>query len=236
MVVTLPSHANEMECRAVRKCCESAGAREVHIIPTPVAAAVGAGLPIEEPAGHMIVDVGGGSTTISIVSLKGIVHSVTCPGGGEGIDRDILNHLREQHGLLVGLTTVEQLKWQIAGNASDTHSDSRPVKGRCMKSGVPKAVNVTRSEILTAIHGSIENIGTHILRTLESSPPELASDVVDHGAILVGGGSRLSGLEGHLRNQTSLTIVRAEEPETAAVMGAGTILEDHELLHSIQFG
>jgi len=232
MVVTLPPHATEMERRAVRKCCESAGAREVHLIPSPIAAAVGAGLPVEEPAGHMVVDIGGGSTTLSVVSLNSVVQSQCAPGGGEGMDRDIIGYLQQKHGLLVGRRSAEILKWELGAASPQAMPEERIVKGRCMKTGLPRAVKLNSDEVHRALIPSIQNIAQQILNLLENAPAELASDIVDHGVVLVGGGCQLTGLDACLRQTTGLTVLAAEKPEMSAVIGAKRVMESTDLIRA----
>ena len=230
MVVTLPPHTTDMECRAIRKCCESAGAREVHLIPSPIAAAVGADLPVEEPAGHMIVDIGGGSTTLSVVSLNRVVQSHRTPGGGEGMDVAIISYLQQKHGLLIGRRTAELIKCELGAATPRSLPKEQTVKGRCMKTGLPRAVKLSSDEVHKALVPSIQNIAQQILHLLENCPSELASDIVDHGVVLVGGGCQLTGLDACLRGATGLTVLAAEEPQLAAVTGAKRVLESSSLI------
>ena len=230
MVVTLPPHTTDMERRAIRKCCESAGAREVHLIPSPIAAAVGADLPVEEPAGHMVVDIGGGSTTLSVVSLNRVVQSHCAPGGGEGMDVAIITHLQQKHGLLIGRRTAELIKWELGAATPQQMPKERMVKGRCMKTGLPRAVKLGSDEVHRALVPAIEIIAQQILQLLENAPPELASDIVDHGVVLVGGGCQLRGLDACLRGATGLTVLAAENPQLAAVTGAKRVMESTSLI------
>jgi len=232
-VLTMPAQANEAQWRAARECCEAAGAREVHLIPSALAAAIGAGLPIGHPAGHMVVDIGGGRTTVSVLSLNGVVVEQTRPGGGEGMDSAIISYLRDHHGLLVGSATAEQLKIDLGCATIREPAQTRIVKGRCMKSGLPRAQTVSSTEIHAALASHITNIGQTILSVLEAAPPELASDIVDHGVVLVGGGSQLTYLDRALRVVTGLSVVLTENANFAAVRGAGHVLEDAELLRTV---
>lgn len=232
MVVTLPPQTNDMERHAIRKCCESAGAREVHLIPSPIAAALGAGLPVEEPAGQMIVDIGGGSTTISVVSLNRVVHAFRVPGGGEGMDRQIISFIQKKYGLLVGTATAELVKRTIGAAAPEAMPKEMLVKGRCMKTGLPKGLKITSDEVHTALLPTLQTIAKAMLQVLEASPTELASDIVDHGVIMVGGGSQLRGLDACLRTATSLSVFVAESPELSAVIGAKKVMESTDLIEA----
>ena len=233
MVVTVPALATDMERRAVRECCEAAGAREVHLVPKPLAAALGAGLPVHEPAGQMVVDLGGGSTEIAVVSLNGVVTSQVVPGGGEGMDRALQDHVRAQHGLLIGRTTAEDLKIALGTTRTDRGGGSEVVAGRCMTSGVPRAVEITAAEVCEALLPCVERIAAGIRRTLERAPPELASDIVDHGALLVGGASKLRRIDTTLREATGLPVVVAEHPMDSVVEGAGLALEQSAVLERL---
>lgn len=234
MVVPVPHGASDMEVRALRDSCESAGAREVHLVPRPVAAGLGAGLPIHEPSGHLVVDLGGGSTEVSVVALSGVVTCHGVPGGGVGMDEAIRVWLEREHGLLVGRPTAERLKREL-GSAwpTDVEDASAIVKGRCVRRGVPRALEVRAAEVRGALADHVQAIVDAIRGIVEGAPPELASDIVDNGVVLVGGGSRLRGLELAIRQHTGLPVVQAERPEEAVVHGAGRVLEELELLRAV---
>jgi rod shape-determining protein MreB len=226
MVVAVPHHASDMEVRAVRDSCESAGARDVQLVPRPIAAALGARLPIHEPAGILVVDVGGGSTEVSVLSLSGVVSTRTVEGGGEGMDEAIIGWLQRWKGLLVGRPSAERLKIQL-GSATDPEPDARAVvKGRCLTRGVPRAESVTSEEIHQALIPHIDAIGDAVRAAIEDAPPELGSDIVDHGVVLTGGGARLRNLDRALRDRTGLPVVCADTPEHAVIDGVARVLEE----------
>ncbi len=233
MVVTIPHSASEMERRAVRESCEGAGAREVHLVSRPLAAAIGAGLPVDEPSGHLIVDIGGGSTEVSIVSLHGVVLSQSVPGGGEAMDEAIIGWLREEHDLLVGRPTAEQIKIAIGTATTKDIGPTAHVAGRCLRRGIPRSVEVSAADIRDALRPSLQKIARGIREVLENTPPELASDVVDQGVVLTGGGSQLRRIDLALRESTGLAVVAADDPADVAVQGAGRMLEELPLLRAL---
>ena len=224
MVVAVPHGASEMELRAVRDSCESAGAREVHLVPRPVAAAIGADLPIHEASGYLVVDVGGGSTEVSVLSLSGVVASHSVPGGGGGMDEAIVRWVEQHHGLLIGAQTAERVKVQLGSALPPAPADA-VVKGRCLTVGVPRAVKLGADEVHRAILPSVVAIGSAIRSVLEGVAPEIGSDIVDHGVVLTGAGARLAGLDLALRDLTGLPVVVAENPALAVVVGARRLLE-----------
>lgn len=233
ILVAVPHHASDMEVRAVRDSCESAGAREVQLVPRPIAAALGARLPIHEPSGTLVVDVGGGSTEVSVLSLSGVVSCRTVEGGGEGMDEAIIEWLRRERSLLVGQPSAERLKIEL-GSAFDPDPNARAlVKGRCLERGVPRAESVSARDVLTALLPHIDAIGEAIRAAIEDAPPELGSDIVDHGVVLTGGGAKLRGLDRALRDRTGLPVVCAEDPETAVIHGAGRVLDEPALQHAV---
>jgi rod shape-determining protein MreB len=247
MVVAVPHHASDMEVRAVRDSCESAGAREVKLVPRPIAAALGASLPISEPAGTLVVDVGGGSTEVSVLSLSGVVTSTVVPGGGEGLDEAIIRWLGEERALLVGRPSAERLKVEL-GSAAFDEADPRgarvgpdprqkaTVKGRCLKRGVPRAETVTAAEVHRAIVPHVDAIAQAIRAAVEAAPPELGSDIVDQGVVLTGGGARLRNLDKALRDRTGLPVVCAEDPDQAVIVGVGRVLDDPALQEVVAHG
>lgn len=233
MAVALPSGASEMAVRALRDSCEAAGAREVHLVPRALAAALGADLPIHEPNGHLVVDLGGGSTTLSVVSLTSVVHQVTLPGGGEGLDRAIVDYVRRHHALEIGRPTAEHLKITLGSAIPGGITGSRVAKGRCLRLGIPRASDVDAQDVQAAIAPGIAAIADAIRSSLEAIPPELASDVVENGVVLVGAGAMLDGVETALRALTGLPVVAAESPDLAVVRGAARVIEELELLRAI---
>jgi rod shape-determining protein MreB len=228
MVVAMPHRASPMEVRAVRDSCESAGAREVVQVARPIAAAIGAGLPIGDPSGMLIVDVGGGAAEVSVLSLKGVVSSEVVPnGGGDGMDDAILQWLRSEKALLVGRPSAERLKVELGTAAEVDPTRKATVAGRCLRRGVPRAETVDQREIAHALAPCVDAIARAIRRAIEQAPPELGADIVDQGAVIVGGGARLRGLEQALRDRTGLAIVGADHPEHAVLRGVGRVL-DHK--------
>jgi rod shape-determining protein MreB len=229
MVVAVPHHASDMEVRAVRDSCESAGAREVQLVPRPIAAALGARLPIQEPSGTLVVDVGGGSTEVSVLSLSGVVSCRTVDGGGEGMDEAIIDWLRREKQLLVGRPSAERLKIELGAAAYPDPSVSAVVKGRCLRRGVPRAETVTAQDVFMALLSHVDAIGEAIGLAIEDAPPELGSDIVDQGVVLTGGGALLQGLDLALRDRTGLPVICAEEPESAVINGVGRVLDEPNL-------
>jgi rod shape-determining protein MreB len=233
MVVAIPHGTTEMERRAVRESCEGAGAREVHLVSRPLVAAIGADLPVAEPSGHLVVDVGGGSTEIAVLSLNGVVSCVCVQGGGEAMDEAIIAWLKEHRRLLVGRPTAERLKIEFGTALGGTIDDRRQVAGRCLDRGTPRAVEVCAADITEALSGRIAEIGAAIRRVLEHTPPELASDIVDAGVVLTGGGAKLRRLDAALREYTGLAVVAAEAPSEAVIAGAGRALETLAVLEAV---
>jgi rod shape-determining protein MreB len=233
MVVAVPHQATDMERRAVRESCEAAGAREVHLVPRPVAAALGAGLPIEQASGHMVVDLGGGTTEVSIVSMHGVVASTCVPGGGEAMDEAIIAWLAEKERLLVGRPTAERVKIELGNAVDDGWLATAQVAGRCLERRIPRSVEVTSDHIRDALTPRVLEVAEAIRGVLEECPPELAGDIVDNGVVLTGGGSALRGLDLALGQLTGLPVVTAEEPRRAVALGAGRILETASVLRAV---
>jgi len=223
MVVTVPHAASDMEIRAIRDNCVSAGAREVNLLMRPIAAGLGAGLPIHAPEGYLVVDVGGGGTEISVLALCGVVSCETAPGGVD-MDQAIIAWMKREHELLIGQPTAEEIKIDLCDLV---------VKGRCLRRGVPRAVDVCRNDILRALQPQVATIGAAVRKALEQAPPELASDIVDTGVILTGAGSALEGFDIALRQATGLPIIHAENPGRAVIAGAGRVLEEYDLRTAI---
>jgi len=223
----------EVEKRAVRESAESAGAREVYLVEEPMAAAIGAGLPITEPAGNMIVDIGGGTTEVAVISLAGIVFSKSIRVGGDKMDEAIVQYVKRKYNLLVGERTAELVKITIGSAYPGDEIQTMEIKGRDLVAGVPKTVEITDEEIRESIVEPINAIVEAVRIGLERTPPELASDIVDKGIVLAGGGALLRNLDTLLREQTGLPVMLADEPLEAVVMGAGRVLDEITLLRDI---
>jgi len=233
IIICVPVGITEVEKRAVKESAESASAREVYLIEEPMAAAIGAGLPITEPSGNMIVDVGGGTTEVAVISLGGIVFSRSVRVGGDKMDLAIMNHVKRRYSLLIGDRTAEQIKIKLGNAYPDEEIRTMEVKGRDLVAGVPKTVEVNSDEIREAMMEPINTIVEALRISLERTPPELASDIVDRGIVLTGGGSLLHNLDVLLKKETGLPIHLAEEPITGTVMGAGSTLEQIDLLAQV---
>ena len=237
VVISVPSGITQVERRAVQESAVHAGARKVYLIPEPVAAAMGAGLPIADPGANMIVDVGGGTTEVAVISLSGIVHSTSLRVGGEDMNDAIVQHVRKSHGLLIGERRAEEIKIAL-GSAHPGKDDQGPlpVKGRDLTSGLPRTVAVTVGEIRDALREPVTAIVEAVRGCLEQTPPELAADIVDKGITLTGGGALLSGLDDLLNHETDLPIVVSDDPLTCVVRGAGQVLDDAAFLNRVAFG
>jgi rod shape-determining protein MreB len=218
-----------METRAIRDNCASAGAREVNLLMRPIAAGLGAGLPIDAPEGYLVVDVGGGATEISILALAGVVSCESVPGG-VSMDEAIITWMKREHELLIGHPTAERLKVEL-GSAHSVEDEQSTVivKGRCLRAGIPRGVEISRRDVRRALQSRVSLIGAAVRKVLEQAPPELASDIVDSGVILTGAGSQLEGFDLALRNATGLPVIHAENPGRAVIHGAGRVLEEYEL-------
>jgi len=235
VVVGVPFGITEVEKRAVRESAESAGAREVYLIEEPMAAAIGAGLPITEPTGNMIVDIGGGTTEVAVISLAGIVYSRSVRVAGDKMDEAIIQYMKRKYNLLIGEHTAETIKIEIGNAYPDSTLDSQTmeVKGRDLVSGIPKTVTLTGAEVREALSEPIAQIVEAVKVTLERTPPELSSDIVDKGIVLAGGGALLKNIDILLREQTQLPVTIAEDPLTCVVRGAGEALEELDLLKRV---
>ena len=229
VLISVPSGITEVEKRAVRDSAESAGAKEVYLVAEPMAAAIGVGLPVETPTGNMVIDIGGGTTEIAVIALSGIVSDTSIRVGGDEFDEAILQFLRKTYNILIGEPTAELVKMTI-GSAypSDDGEEAMEVKGRDIVSGIPKTVKVGSAEVREAIQEPIAAVVDAVRQALERTPPELASDIVDRGIVMTGGGALLKGLDSLLRENTSLPINVDEEPLTCVVRGTGRILDDPE--------
>ncbi|MDA0738837.1 MAG: rod shape-determining protein [Nitrospirae bacterium] len=233
IIIGVPSRITQVEQRAVRESAELAGAREVYLIEEPVAAAIGAGLPIMEPSGNMVVDIGGGTTDIAVISLGGIVYSESVKVAGDHIDSAIINHVKREYSLLIGEHMAERVKVEIGSAYPLPEKAQMMVKGRDLISGIPRTIVLEDTEIREALQDSIATIVAAIKVALENTPPELAGDIIDRGIVLTGGGSLLKGLDARLRDETALPIVTVDDPLTSVVLGVGKTLEELSLLRSV---
>jgi rod shape-determining protein MreB len=236
VVVCVPSGVTEVERRAVFEATLSAGARAAYIIEEPMAAAIGAGLPIQEPAGSMIVDVGGGTTEVAVISLGGIVVSTSIRVGGDELDEAIVQHIKREYNILIGERTAEEIKISIGSAYPLQEEEDLEVRGRDLLSGLPKNVIVSSEEMRQAVEEPLSLIIAAVKETLEKTPPELASDLMDVGMFLAGGGSLLQGLDKRLREETGMPVHLAEDPLTCVVRGSGQALEEMRVLKKVLVG
>ena len=227
VVVCVPFGATAVEERAIEQSVLSAGARKAYLIPEPIAAAIGAGLPITEPTGSMIVDVGGGTTEVAVLSLSDIVYAKSQRVGGDKMDEAIISHMRRQHNLLIGEASAEKIKKQIgtARMPADGVGQTLVIRGRDLLNGVPKEQEITQAQIAEALTEPVQQIVESVMVALEATPPDLAADIVDNGVMLTGGGALLGDLDLSLREQTGLAISVAEEPLDCVALGTGKALE-----------
>jgi rod shape-determining protein MreB len=233
-IIGVPSGITQVEKRAVLESAGLAGAREVHFIEEPLAAAIGAGLPISEPRGSMIVDIGGGTTEVAVLSLGGIVDSISLRVAGDKMDESILEYIKRKHRLVIGLSTAETVKMTIGNAYPDENLEKVEVKGRDLTNGVPKVLTIDSGEIREAISEPLNAISGAVLTILERTPPELASDLLEKGIMLAGGGALLKNMDSFLRSVIKLPVNIAEDPMTAVAVGAGKALEDLEILKGLE--
>ncbi len=235
VIIAVPSGITQVEKRAVKESAESAGAREVYLIEEPMAAAIGAGLPITEPICNMVVDIGGGTTEVAVISLAGIVYSRSIRVAGNKMDAAIMQYIKRNYNLLIGERTAEAIKTSI-GNAYPDPEDLETieVKGRDLVSGIPKILAIDSEEIRGAISEQIDAILETVKIVLEQAPPELAADIVDRGIVLTGGGALLKNLDKLLREETGLPITVTEDPLSTVVIGSGKVLESIEILKEVK--
>ncbi len=233
IIVCVPSGITQVEKRAVKDTAQQAGAREVYLVEEPMAAAVGANLPIQEPTGNMIVDIGGGTTEVAVISLAGIVYSISVRVGGDEMDEAITQHIKRKYNLLIGERTAETIKIKIGSAFPPNEPKNMDIKGRDLVAGIPKTITINDEEIRECMGDSISTIIETVKTALEETPPELAADIVDQGIILAGGGSLLSGLDSLLREETKLPVLYAEAPLASVAMGAGKMLDELDLLRHV---
>ncbi len=236
IIICVPFGITEVEKRAVKESAESAGAREVFIIEEPMAAAIGAGLPITEPSGNMVVDIGGGTTEVAVISLAGIVYSQSVRVGGDKMDEAIVAYMKRKYNLAIGEQTAERIKVSIANAYPPEELLTMEVKGRDMVAGVPKTVVVNSDEMREALAEPINAIVEAVLLALERTPPELAADIVDKGIVLTGGGSLLKNIDVLLREETGLPVMVSDDPISAVVLGSGKALDHIDLLKEVVSG
>ena len=235
IIVSIPSDITQVERRAVRETVESAGAREIYLIEEPMAAAIGAGLPITEPISSMVVDIGGGTTEVAVISLAGIVYSKSIRVAGDKIDEEIVQYMKRKYSLLIGERSGEIIKTTIGCAYPDTDIKTMDVKGRDLISGIPKIIKINSEEIREAIAEPVSLIVDVIKDVLENAPPELAGDIVDRGIVLTGGGALLRNIDVLIREETGLPITIADDPLSTVARGAGMALDQLDVLKEVTF-
>jgi rod shape-determining protein MreB len=233
ILIAIPSGITEVEKRAVKDSAERAGARSVFLVEEPVAAAIGVGLPIQEPIGNMIIDIGGGTTEIAVISLAGIVFSKSIRIGGDEMDQAIIEYLRKTYNVMIGERTAEQIKIKIGSAYPLEEEMNMEVKGRDLVAGLPKAVTITSEEIREALQEPLRAILETTKRSLERTPPELSADLIEHGIVMAGGGSLLRGVDKLIAEETGLPVYVADDPLTAVVCGTGKILNEMRYLKKV---
>ena len=237
IIICVPSGSTPVERRAIQEAAERAGAREVFLIEEPMAAAIGAGLPVTEPTGSMIVDIGGGTTEVAVLSLGGIVYARSARVGGDKMDEAIINYIRRYHNLLIGEATAETIKKEIGAACPPEKGDGRTIeiKGRDLLNGVPKELTLTEYQISEALVEPVSQIIEAVKVALECTPPELSSDIVDKGIVMSGGGSMLHNLDKVLSQATGLPVFVADEPLNCVAIGSGKVIENPEALRHVLF-
>jgi rod shape-determining protein MreB len=233
IVICVPTGITQVEKRAVKESAVSAGAREVYLIEEPMAAAIGAELPITEPTANMVVDIGGGTTEVAVISLAGIVYSRSVRVGGDKMDEAIMQYVKRKYNMLIGESTSEEIKKIIGSAYSSGDEEEMDIKGRDLVSGIPQNITITSKEIRKAIAEQVDGIVQAVRIALEQTPPELAADIVDRGIVLTGGGGLLKGLDQLLREETSLPIIVVDDPLSTVVMGSGKVLDNMDVLKEV---
>jgi rod shape-determining protein MreB len=233
IVICVPTGITQVEKRAVRESAQSAGAREVFLIEEPMAAAIGADLPITEPTSNMVVDIGGGTTEVAVISLAGIVYSKSVRIGGDKMDEAILQHVKRKYNMLIGESSAEDIKTTIGSAYPLEEELVMDVKGRDLVSGIPQNISITSEEVRKAISEPVDSIVQAVRIALEQTPPELAADIVDRGIVLTGGGALLKGLDSLLREETSLPITVVEDPLSTVALGSGKVLDNLDVLREV---
>jgi rod shape-determining protein MreB len=233
VVISVPSGITEVEKRAVRDSAENAGAREVYLLQEPMAAAIGVGLPVDQPSGVMVIDIGGGTSEIAVIALNGIVNNISIRIAGDEMNDAIVMYLKKNYNILIGELSAEEIKIKI-GSAYPLEKElSLEIKGRDLVAGVPKNLKLSSAQVREALVEPIDRIVEAVRQSLEKTPPELASDILDRGIILTGGGALLRGLDKRLREETNLPVIAAEEPLTCVVRGTGKVLEGMHLYSKV---
>jgi rod shape-determining protein MreB len=233
LVICVPSGITSVEQRAVKEAGYQAGARRVYIVEEPMAAAIGAGLPVHEATGNMVVDVGGGTTEVAVISLGGIVTSLSVRIAGDDLDQAIVSWFKKEYSLMLGERSAEDVKMTLGSAFPMTSEPDAEVRGRDLVSGLPRTVNVSSAEIRQALEEPLHGIVDAVRTTLDKTPPELAGDIMDRGLVLTGGGALLRGLDERLRHETGMPVHVAHEPLHSVAMGAGKCVEEFEALHQV---
>ncbi len=233
IIICVPTGITQVEKRAVKESAQRAGAREVYLIEEPMAAAIGANLPIQEPTSNMIVDIGGGTTEVAVISLSGVVYSKSVRVGGDKMDEAIMQHVKRKYNMLIGESTAEEIKIKIGSAYPGTKEEDMEVKGRDLVSGIPQNIPITSEEIRKALSERVDAIVQAVRIALEQTPPELAADIVDRGIVLTGGGALLKGLDQLLREETSLPISVVDDPLSTVVLGSGKALDSLDILKEV---
>lgn len=233
VIISVPFGITEVECRAVRESTESAGAREVFVVDQPMVAALGANLPINEPAGSMIVDLGAGTTEVGVISMRGVVYSRSTKIGGDRLDEAIVNYIKRSYNLTIGEQTAEFIKIRI-GSALPTGTNNKmEIRGRDLVTGLPQTIEVSEDEVREALSDPLKQICEAVRNALERTPPELSSDIIDRGIMLTGGGALIRNIDGLLKRETGLPVNIAPEPLQAVVMGSGKLFDNENLLQEV---
>ena len=233
IVISVPSGITEVEKRAVRDSAENAGAREVYLLQEPMAAAIGVGLPVDQPSGVMVIDIGGGTSEIAVIALNGIVNNISVRIAGDEMNEAIIMYLKKNYNLLIGELTAEEIKIKIGSAFPLDKEVSLDIKGRDLVAGVPKNLKLSSVQVREALVEPIDRIVEAVRQSLEKTPPELASDILDRGIILTGGGALLRGLDRRLRQETNLPVNVADDPLTCVVRGTGKVLENMHLYSKV---
>ncbi|MEW5965750.1 MAG: rod shape-determining protein [Pseudomonadota bacterium] len=233
IIICVPCGSTQVERRAIRESAIGAGARQVYLIEEPMAAAIGAGLPVAEATGSMVVDIGGGTTEVGVISLGGVVYANSVRVGGDRMDEAIISYIRRNYGMLIGEATAEQIKKQMGSAFPGAEVREMEVKGRSLAEGVPRSFNVSSNEILEALTEPLNAIVSAVKQALEQTPPELGADIAEKGMVLTGGGALLRDLDRLLMEETGLPVIVADDPLTCVVRGSGRALEEMHMLSSV---
>ncbi len=233
VVVSVPSGITEVEKRAVRDSAENAGAREVYLIQEPMAAAIGVGLPVDRASGVMVIDIGGGTSEIAVIALSGIVNNISVRIAGDKMNESIVLYLKKNYNLLIGELMAEEIKMQIGSAFPIEREESMEIRGRDLIAGVPKTMTISSVQVREALAETIDNIVEAVRQSLERTPPELSSDILDRGIVLTGGGALLRGLDRRLRQETNLPVNQADDPLTCVVRGTGKVLENMTMFEKV---